>query len=83
MAQSVKHQTLDSCPGHDRRVVGLSSVLSREPAWDSLLLALSPQKKKKKKKQVRGDKLQFGETTRCVHQQKILLRTLLFTKMML
>ena len=43
VAQSVKHLTLDLSSGHDLRVVrsspGLGSVLSMEPAYDSLPLS--------------------------------------------
>ena len=42
LAQSVEHPTLDFSSGRDSEVVGLSpvlgSVLSTEPAWDSLSL---------------------------------------------
>ena len=44
VAQSVEHPTLDFSWGHDPRVIRLSptsgSVLSVEPAWDSLCLPL-------------------------------------------
>ena len=46
MARSVKRPTLDFGSGHDPRVVGssptLDSMLSMEPAWDSLSLSLCP-----------------------------------------
>ena len=59
MAQFIEHPTLDFGSGHDLRVVRLNlllgSMLSMEPAWDSLspslcapyLHLLSLQKKKK------------------------------------
>ena len=59
MAQSVEHLTLDFSSGHDPRVMGLSpktgSVLSVEPAWDSLsfLLFPSPSQIKKQNKQTK------------------------------
>jgi len=44
VAQLVKHPTLDFSSGHDLRVIrsnpALGSVLSVEPAWDSLSLPL-------------------------------------------
>ena len=56
VARLAKRLTFDSGSGHDPRVVGsspeLGSVLSEEPAWDSLslpLLPLSPKIKKPKK----------------------------------
>ena len=46
LVQSVKHLTLDFSSGHDPRVLGSSSmsgsVLSIEPAWDSLSVSLCP-----------------------------------------
>jgi len=46
VAQSVKHLTLDFSPGHDFRVMRsspvLGSMLSIEPAWDSLFPSPSP-----------------------------------------
>ena len=46
LGSSVEHLTLDFGSGHDLGVMGLSpvlgSMLSMEPAWDSLPLSLCP-----------------------------------------